>query len=147
MKKISIITALVVLLVSCGENDAKGPVAENTAATQTASVDESKLTTIQWIDSVQQDLGTVKEGQTPEISWRFKNTGDQPLVIQNVSATCGCTVAEKPEQPVLPGEEGVIKAKFNSNGRVGPNKKDVVVVANTKEQQQMVGFTIVVEGK
>lgn len=148
MKKILIITALVVMLASCGENEAKGPVANNTtAATQTATVDESKLTTIQWIDSIQQDLGTVKEGQTPEISWRFRNTGDQPLVIQNVSATCGCTVAEKPEQPVLPGEEGVIKAKFNSNGRVGPNKKEVVVVANTKEQQQLVGFTIVVEGK
>jgi hypothetical protein len=53
------------------------------------------------------------------------------LVIANVVASCGCTVPEKPEQPFAPGEEGVIKAKFDSNGRKGENRKQITVEANT----------------
>ena len=70
-----------------------------------------------------------------EVSYRFKNAGDKNLVIANVSASCGCTVPEKPEKPFAPGEEGVIKAKFNSKGRSkGETRKDVFVTANTKPE-------------
>ena len=87
-----------------------------------------------------------KEGEVPEITWRFKNTGDKPLVVINAAGTCGCTVAEKPEQPVAPGETGVIKAKFSSEGRVGPNNKQVVVTTNTKgNTTTALGFTVTVE--
>ncbi len=99
-------------------------------------IDSTKFTTIEWLDATKQELGTITEGQTPEITWRFKNTGDQPLVIENASASCGCTIAEKPEQPVMPGEESVIKAKFNSEGKPGPNNKQVFVTANTKGTKQ-----------
>jgi len=108
--------------------------------------DSANYTTIEWIDSVHQDLGKIKEGEMPEISWKFKNTGTKPLVIVNASGTCGCTVAEKPEQPIAPGETGVIKAKFSSEGRVGPNNKQVAVIANAKDANpQYLGFTVTVE--
>ena len=147
MKKLGIIIAAVLIVASCNQNDAKVSSATESSTT-TEATDATKLTSIQWIDSVKQDLGTIKEGQTPEISWRFKNTGDQPLVIENASGTCGCTIAEKPNEPVMPGEEGTIKAKFNSEGRIGPNNKQVVVLANTKDSKEhFLGFTVVVEKK
>lgn len=144
MKNFLVILAAAFVISSCGQNDAKG---SSVPATNTGAT-ESSSTTIQWIDSAQQDLGTIKEGQTPEISWRFKNTGDKPLIIENASGTCGCTIAEKPTEPIMPGEEGTIKAKFNSEGRPGPNTKQVVVIANTKgPKDHFLGFTVTVEKK
>jgi hypothetical protein len=86
-------------------------------------------TTVQLIDSVY-DFGTIKEGEKTEFSFRFKNTGTKPLVIVNASASCGCTVPEKPEQPIKPGEIGFIKAVFNSKGKVGPNHKSITITSN-----------------
>jgi Protein of unknown function (DUF1573) len=92
--------------------------------------DVKNQTTIQWIDSVK-TVGKIKNGEKVEISFRFKNTGDKQLVITSVIVSCGCTVAEKPEQPIAPGEEGVIKAEFNSAGRLGTNHKTITVQSNT----------------
>jgi hypothetical protein len=92
------------------------------------------LTTIQWLDSTK-ELGQINEGQIVNLSYRFKNTGTKPLVIKNATASCGCTVAERPEKPIAPGEEGVIKATFNSGGKVGHNSKDIYVYANTEGRE------------
>jgi hypothetical protein len=96
--------------------------------------DSANYTTVQWIDSTYQDIGKVKQGQVAEVSWRLKNTGTKPLVIAQVLPGCGCTVAEKPEEPIMPGGESVIRAKFNSSGQhEGEHRKYLSVVANTKE--------------
>ncbi|TMI91755.1 MAG: DUF1573 domain-containing protein [Bacteroidetes bacterium] len=94
--------------------------------------DSTNFTTIQWIDSVEKDLGTVKEGPEVEVAYRFKNTGDHALIISDVRASCGCTVPEKPQQPFEPGAEGTIHAKFTTKGHVGGNLKTITVTANTK---------------
>jgi hypothetical protein len=86
-------------------------------------------TTVQIIDSVY-DFGKVAEGEIVEYSYRFKNTGTHPLVVTNVSASCGCTVPEKPEAPIKPGEIGFIKVKFNSENRPGQAHKTVTVTSN-----------------
>lgn len=103
-------------------------------------------TTLQWLDSAK-DAGAITEGESIEIPFRFLNTGDHPLVISAVDASCGCTVAEKPEQPILPGEQGVIKARFNSAGRTGANHKSVTVMANTPEAMHEVHFEVQVNPK
>ena len=104
--------------------------------------DTSNYTTIEWIDKTEQDLGKVKEGTVVEVSYRFKNTGNHNLVVADVTAGCGCTTPDKPEEPIMPGQEGVIKAKFNSQGRVGPNNKQVYVRANTSPQQTVLNFNV-----
>lgn len=88
-------------------------------------------TTVQVIDSAY-NFGKVTEGEVVEFSYRFKNTGSKPLVISNVSATCGCTVPEKPEKPIQPGDIGFIKVKFNSQGRPGMAHKSVNVLSNAE---------------
>ena len=135
MKNIFFVFLVFAVAVSCNDTDTKLSDAANateTALPENPMGDSANYTSIQWIDSIQQNLGKINEGQTPEISWRFKNVGDKPLVIMNAQGTCGCTVAEKPEQPVAPGEEGVIKAKFSSEGRLGFQEKQVIVTTNTK---------------
>ena len=119
-------------LFACQNADTKTDKSLTLEEKETATKDSANFTSIQWLDSTYIDLGKVKEGQVVEVSYRFKNSGDKNLVIANVSASCGCTVPEKPEKPFSPGEEGVIKAKFDSKGRgKGETRKEVFVTANT----------------
>ncbi|WP_132054367.1 DUF1573 domain-containing protein [Pseudocnuella soli] len=132
MKKVFAILFAAAVLAACNQNDANTTAATEPMSEVNAIADTASYTAIQWIDSTYQDLGKVKKGQVVEISWRFKNAGDKPLVIQSVRPGCGCTVAEKPEAPLAPGEEGVIKGKFDSNSQSeGEHRKAISVDANT----------------
>ncbi len=88
-------------------------------------------TTVQWLDSTK-DFGKIEEGQKLQVSFRFKNTGDKPLVIAKVQPSCGCTVADESKEPIAPGAEGQVKAVFNSDGHEGINPKTLDVYSNTK---------------
>jgi hypothetical protein len=88
-------------------------------------------TAVQMIDSVY-NFGTVADGEKVEFSFRFKNAGTNPLIIFDASATCGCTIPEKPEKPILPGETGFIKVVFNSSGKKGHNEKVINVTSNAR---------------
>jgi Protein of unknown function (DUF1573) len=131
MKRLIVLSALVVLLASCGNNDKKAATTDATT-TSAAVADAENLTTVQWLDSVQ-NFGKVVDGEKVIITFHFKNTGTKPLIISNVQASCGCTVPSKPEEPIAPGAEGKITAEFNSEGRVGKATKNLTVQANIKE--------------
>ncbi|MBS1599229.1 MAG: DUF1573 domain-containing protein [Bacteroidetes bacterium] len=135
----------VFVIASCGSTDKKSIAGLNT---NSAAMDSSKFTTIEWLDSANKNFGKIGEGRKLDVTFRFKNTGDKPLIIQKVQPSCGCTVAEQPNEPVLPGEEGVIKASFNSEGRIGINHKTLYVTANTKKtQSHELHFEVEVEKK
>ena len=75
------------------------------------------------------DFGQVtKESDSGIRIFEFKNTGNQPLIINNVQATCGCTVPSKPTEPILPGQTGKIEVKYNMN--LGLFSKSVIVDSN-----------------
>src|SRR5690242_10505868 len=105
-----------------------------------------QLTSVQWIDSVR-DFGRIIEGQKLAISFRFRNTGDKPLVIESVQPACGCTVADYPKQPLKPGEEGEITGEFNSEGREGQQHKEITVTTNTPTHAQQLVFEVTVAGR
>ena len=86
-------------------------------------------TSVQMIDSAF-NFGNIIEGEKVEHSYIFKNTGTNPLVVFEAHASCGCTVPEKPEKPILPGETGYLKVVFNSAGKHGHNEKDINVSSN-----------------
>jgi hypothetical protein len=82
------------------------------------------------------------EGTVVNVQFRFKNTGNKMLVITDVAASCGCTVPEKPEKPIAPGAEGVIKATFDSKNRIGTNHKVITVILNTENRTQQLVFDV-----
>jgi hypothetical protein len=156
MNKLFIPIMVAVSFVACittdkktdGQQIRKDFFKDSTVAPEKAKVmnDTANFTTLQWLDSTSVDLGKVKEGKQVEVAYHFKNTGDKPLVVVKVTATCGCTVPEKPEQPVAPGQEGIIKAKFDSQGRKGVNEKYIYVDANTKpSRSHELNFKVEVE--
>ena len=144
MKKTILVLCVAGIFAACGTNDTKSSDSVTLSAEdKSKAADSANFTAIQWIDSTVQDLGKVKEGALVEVSYRFKNTGSKSLVIEDVVAGCGCTVPEKPEKAFAPGEEGVIRAKFDSNGRLGTNEKSVTVTSNTKpEKTQVLHFKV-----
>ncbi len=123
MRKTILVLGTAAFLYSCDIRD------KEKHSIETVEHAEIKPTTVQLIDSVY-DFGTITEGENVEYSYRFKNTGSEPLVIQNATASCGCTVPEKPDAPIKPGETGYIKVKYNSDKRPGQAHKTVVVTSN-----------------
>jgi hypothetical protein len=133
-------------VISSCKNEEKKSVSSQTeiktADTIDPIADTLNYTTIQWLDSIQK-FGKVTDGEKVQISFHFKNTGNKPLIISNVTAGCGCTIPEKPEAPIAPGQEGRIKAEFNSEGRVGQVTKNLTVTCNTAIQN----YTLLFEGE
>lgn len=78
------------------------------------------------------DYGKVKAGSDGVRVFEFTNTGKAPLVITNVSSSCGCTVPSWTKEPVAPGEKGKIEVKYDTN-RMGPISKTVQVTSNAKQ--------------
>ena len=89
------------------------------------------------------DLGDVKQGSVLEGFFEFTNTGKMPLVIKNVTTSCGCTGAMVDEKREFqPGEKGKIKFSFNTEGRIGKNEKTITVESNDiKTPKKTVSFS------
>jgi hypothetical protein len=142
MRLLLISLVIAATITGCANADKQSTV--NSAALK----DTANFTSIQWLDSTNKNFGKIAEGQKLEVSYHFKNSGDKPLIIDKVQPSCGCTVADQPTEPVAPGNEGIIKAVFNSDKHVGPNHKTLYVFANTKgTQSHELQFSVEVEKK
>ena len=91
------------------------------------------------------DFGTVPEGEKVQYVYKFKNTGNEPLVISNAKGSCGCTVPSWPREPIPVGGDGEILVEFDTKGKgkVGGQKqtKRVTVTANTNPANSYLTIT------
>ncbi|WP_103327519.1 DUF1573 domain-containing protein [Bacteroidetes bacterium endosymbiont of Geopemphigus sp.] len=87
--------------------------------------------------------GRIKMGSNGERVFKFKNSGDKPLILSNVSASCGCTTPKWSTNPVLPKESGKINVVYDTQ-RIGPFKKSVTIFSNAINTQRKI---IYVEGE
>lgn len=126
MKKVLIGFCILSTFFSCNIRSSKNT-PDRGANNKNQQLNDS--TTVQVIDSIY-NFQKVTDGENVVFSYRFRNTGKNPLIISSATASCGCTVPEKPEEPVKPGETGFLKVVFNSKGRVGTVHKEVAVVSN-----------------
>ena len=91
------------------------------------------------------DFGTIQQGDTPEFTFTFRNTGNEPMIISNAKGSCGCTVPEWPKEPIPPGETGEISVKFVSKGKKGSQNKTVTLTANTTPPSTKLRVTGLIE--
>lgn len=94
------------------------------------------------IKELNYDFGKIQEGNIASHDFIITNTGDQPLIINNVRASCGCTTPFWTKEPILPGKTGVVSAAYNSKNRPGMFKKSISVFTNAAEPVK----TIYIEG-
>jgi hypothetical protein len=82
-------------------------------------------------DKEEHDFGTLLQGEVVSYSFHFTNTGNVPLIISDVTSSCGCTVGEYPREPIAPGGKGIIKATYDSKGHHGFQSRYLTVMSNT----------------
>ena len=159
MRKLFIPVFTVAILLSCGDHNSKKITAQEGEAISNVSADsdlspaqrkkmdeeyrieaekqqqlEDSWTTLKF-DKLVHDFGEVKAETDNFVEVIVTNTGTKPLIISDVSASCGCTMPKKPEGPIAPGRTDIIEVKFHSKpGQLGEVSKTVSVTANTEEK-------------
>lgn len=82
------------------------------------------------------DYGVIEQGADPYRIFNFTNAGTEPLVIKHAKGSCGCTVPTYPKEPILPGESGEIKVRYDTN-RLGKFTKKVTLTTNVGEEKKV----------
>ena len=83
------------------------------------------------------NYGTIQKGGDGKCTFTFVNEGNEPLILSNVKASCGCTTPSYTQKPVMPGKEGTIDVKYNTNN-VGGFSKTVTVTSNAVDNPRVV---------
>jgi hypothetical protein len=95
--------------------------------TNSPTVDEPK--DIEW-KKTSHDFGEIVQGTKAKYTFTFINKGAVPIVINNASASCGCTVPNFSKEPVPAGAQGSVTVIFDSSGKNGNFSKNVTVTTN-----------------
>ena len=139
--------AISFFLTSCNSDPSKKIKAENIKSTTERINKSGNLAEIEFNKS-NHDFGEIFDGDIVETSFSFTNVGSSDLIISNASGSCGCTVPEYPkDQPIKPGESGVIKVKFDSSNKPGLQRKTVTLVTNTSAGKQLLNIKAIVTPK
>lgn len=131
--------ALFVVLAACnqktessdGEAKVSPEIVNNPATANANAPADANATPVFAFETDNHEFGVIEQGEKVSYAFKFKNTGNAPLVISSASASCGCTVPEYTKTPVAPGEEGFINVTFDSAGKSGMTSKTVTIIANT----------------
>jgi hypothetical protein len=90
------------------------------------------------------DYGTIPYDGNGIFDFIYTNIGKEPLILKNVSTSCGCTVPEWPKDPIAPGAKGTIKVKYNTKN-IGNFTKTVTVYSNAATNPVTLKITGTVE--
>lgn len=102
----------------------------STAFSQSSSNDSARMRyALAKFDRFSHDFGEIQRGEEATAVFSLVNQGFAPLVVENITASCGCTIAEWDKEPLMPQDTMQIKVSYNSN-IVGAIKRSVVVKTN-----------------
>lgn len=79
------------------------------------------------------DFGDIITGAEAVHYFVFTNSGESPLVVLNVRASCGCMASAWPKAPVPPGGKDSLRVEYNTKIR-GSFNKSVSVQTNAENQ-------------
>ncbi|TVZ27397.1 uncharacterized protein DUF1573 [Gillisia sp. Hel_I_86] len=83
------------------------------------------------------DYGDIEKGSDGVRTFQFKNVGTEPLIIENVYSSCGCTVPTWTKAAIAPGKTGEIQVKYDTT-RVGPIRRTITIYSNADEPTKAV---------
>ncbi|RAU83079.1 DUF1573 domain-containing protein [Pontibacter arcticus] len=112
---------------------AGGAAAQTKPVSQVSELNKQKSGPALTFEEAEYNFGDIVQGDVVEHTFKFKNTGTQPLVIKDVIVSCGCTTPSWTKEPVMPGKTGTLVAKFDSAGKLGQQKKAITIMSNAAE--------------
>lgn len=80
-------------------------------------------------ESTSHDFGKIEKGRPVTVVFKFKNTGNAPLLISKANSSCGCTASDYSKNAIVPGESGFVKVNYNA-ASLGTFSKTVTVYSN-----------------
>lgn len=83
----------------------------------------SDSSVVEWQTETDHDFGEIRAGSLTRFVFKFKNIDNQPVVVETVRTTCGCTAAQWPTEPVQPGATGDIVIEYDSEKKGSFRKK------------------------
>lgn len=98
-----------------------------------SKADEPAKSAYMKFETIEYNFGNLPQGKPVSYDFSFKNTGKEPIELENVQASCGCTTPIWTKEPVLNNKSGVIKAQYNM-AREGLFDKTITVSAKSGEQ-------------
>ena len=98
---------------------------------------------IKFLDT-KQNFGFAHEGDTVKLSYELKNTGNEPLLISNYEVECGCTVMEKVNTAILPGESYLLKVTFDTHEKYDRQDRIIKIFSNATNSPSELRFKGVV---
>lgn len=96
------------------------------AITSFAQSDAKKADELIKFKELKYDFGKIKQGTPVTHDFAFTNISSAPVIIENATASCGCTTPKWPLAPVAKGSSNVITAGFNA-ASAGPFNKEIYV--------------------
>jgi hypothetical protein len=143
MRQIAAYGILIFFLFACSCGDGKQTARE----AQGSLKEQQEGVPVIHFETLENDLGTVTEGEQLVAWFEYTNSGTAPLVIQNIRAGCGCTVPRWDDAPLAPGKSGSIRVVFNSSGKNGAQNIRVTVLSNAENPRQEIYLKAKVENK
>ncbi|MDN3643653.1 DUF1573 domain-containing protein [Lutimonas halocynthiae] len=139
MKKVIVLSilSLSLMTISCNENAAKKIKSENLELAKERDKEIKVGGAKVKFDKTEHDFGVINEGDVVETVFTFTNSGKAELIITSAKGSCGCTVPEWPKEPIMPGEEGQIRVKFNSDKKPNLQQKSITLVTNTEQGKEI----------
>jgi hypothetical protein len=129
-----LLVAVAFTLGACNSGEKTKSDKDTTAVVTTDTTNKKgslPLTKLEFLES-SFDFGKIDEGKKVEHVFEFKNTGENPLVLQDARASCGCTIPEYTKDTIAPGSVGQLKVIYDSANKEGQINKTVTVTANTE---------------
>lgn len=129
MKKLIFLFSMILLVgITGAKAQWTNPWGASTNNNQKVELTSSNQAQIQWIKT-EHDFKEVKRYNAQKIEFKFKNTGDKPVLITNAEASCGCTKLEYSKAPIMPGKEAIISTVFDAK-ELGVFQKSVTIYTN-----------------
>ena len=131
MYKFILYFSFVLIFTSCFNQKKKNDITD-LLMNPLSSLQDSSIVKIPKIEFQNDIFDFLEIYQNESITHDFilKNIGNAPLLIRSVKGSCGCTIAEWPEELIEPGSKAIIKVTFNSGDRKGEQKKTVTLITN-----------------
>jgi hypothetical protein len=135
MKKIIIISWIIIIYSLSGCTGRKGNNASDSAITSSNGTSEISFR------EYQHDFGKVSEGEKLSYIFTFDNRGTGDLIINSASTTCGCTVPKYETKPIHSGGSGKLEVVFDTSGRNGIQTKVITVKSNASTPVVLIKIT------
>ncbi len=133
-----------IAFTSCKEDATSKINSENVADAAQRDANAGDFPTISF-NETEHDFGTIKDGTPVETVFKYTNTGKTPLVVSNITSTCGCTVpSDWSREPLAPGATAQFTAKFNGKGN-GLTSKTITLTTNTEKGTEAVKIKAFIE--